>query len=273
MQELTLNSPAKINLYLKIIKKIENGYHELDTDFQLIDLHDTIIFKKTNQEICVTSNNDQILGKNNIVYKVAEMMQSKNLQSCGVNIHIEKTIPIGAGLGGGSSNAASTILALNKLWELNLTKNEIHEIAVGIGADVPFFLYGANAYAKGIGNEFEFKESVSGKFVVIDPLIFNSTKEMFDSYDLIDVKEDFQFKQNSFWQVFMDKNSEIEDFYKKNIKKFDICLSGSGSAMFIKYNNDIEMGKILKIIPTNWRFFLAKPLQYSPLRSLDDIGV
>ena len=96
---------------------------------------------------------------------------------------------------------------------------------------------------------------------------------MFDSYDLIDVKEDFQFKQNSFWQVFMDKNSEIEDFYKKNIKKFDICLSGSGSAMFIKYNNDIEMGKILKIIPTNWRFFLAKPLQYSPLRSLDDIGV
>ena len=144
-----------------------------------------------------------------------------------------------------------------------------------MGADVPFFIKGKNAFAGGIGDIFDPRDSISEKVVIIDPMIFNSSKEMFDEYDSwkIGNTDALISEQNSFWNVFIEKNKSIKEFYQKNIKKHEICLSGSGSSMFIKYTSDSEMRKILKIIPSKWRFFLAKPLQYSRLKSLDNFGV
>jgi len=274
MKDISLKSPAKINLHLKIKEKLSNGYHNLDTSFQLIDLSDDLIFSDCSS-ISVVCDEVSIPQENNIIFKAAKSMQEKTNNDSGIKISLKKNIPIGAGLGGGSSNAATTILALNKIWGMNLSEEEMLDIGKRIGADVPFFIKGENAHATGIGNIFDLRDSISEKVVIIDPMIFNSSKEMFTQYD--NWKESCNdaliSEQNSFWNIFINKNRLIKEFYQKNIEKHEICLSGSGSSMFIKYTSDSEMRKILKIIPPKWRFFLAKPLQYSPLKSLDNFGV
>jgi len=275
MKDIAIKSPAKINLHLKILGKLSNGYHELDTSFQLIDLSDDLVFSDCSDHISVSCDGASIAQENNIIFKAAKAMQSIVNNERGISINVKKNIPIGAGLGGGSSNAATTILALNKIWNMNLDEKEMVDIGRTMGADVPFFIKGKNAFAGGIGDIFDPRDSISEKVVIIDPMIFNSSKEMFDEYDSwkIGNTDALISEQNSFWNVFIEKNKSIKEFYQKNIKKHEICLSGSGSSMFIKYTSDSEMRKILKIIPSKWRFFLAKPLQYSRLKSLDNFGV
>ena len=275
MKDIAIKSPAKINLHLKILGKLSNGYHELDTSFQLIDLSDDLVFSDCSDHISVSCDGASIAQENNIIYKAAKIMAGIVNNNCGININVKKNIPIGSGLGGGSSNAASTILALNKIWNMNLDEKEMVDIGRKMGADVPFFIKGTNAYASGIGDIFNPKDSISEKIIIIDPMIFNSSKEMFDEYDnwKKSGSDPLISEQNSFWNIFIDKNKSVREFYQKNIKKYEICLSGSGSSMFIRYTSDSEMKKILKIIPPKWRFFLAKPLQYSRLKSLDNFGV
>ena len=151
MNKLLLKSPAKINLDLTILNKLKNGYHEINTSFQLIDLFDEIEFESSKNNISLSSNLKELNSDDNIITTVARKLQSSN-SKLGVKIKLKKLIPIGAGLGGGSSNAASTIVALNKLWDLKMSKSEMHNFARNIGADVPFFLFGQNAQGNGIGD-------------------------------------------------------------------------------------------------------------------------
>ena len=234
-----------------------------------------MVFSDCSGHISVSCDGASIAQENNIIYKAAKIMEGIANNNRGININVKKNIPIGAGLGGGSSNAASTILALNKIWNMNLDEKEMVDIGRKMGADVPFFIKGTNAYASGIGDIFNPKDSISEKIIIIDPMIFNSSKEMFDEYDnwKRSSSDPLISEQNSFWNIFIDRNKSVREFYQKNIKKHEICLSGSGSSMFVRYTSDSEMKKILKIIPPKWRFFLAKPLQYSRLKSLDNFGV
>ena len=146
MKKIEINSPAKINLFLKVKEKNQDGYHNIDTSFQLIDLFDYMSFEISDKKIAIKSNESFLENENNTIYQSAKLLL--NFMDCqmGVNIKIEKKIPTGSGLGGGSSNAASTLIALNKLWNLNLSKEELINIAKKIGADVPFFVHGENAY-------------------------------------------------------------------------------------------------------------------------------
>jgi 4-diphosphocytidyl-2-C-methyl-D-erythritol kinase len=276
MEKLIIQSPAKLNLYLKVTKKLSNGYHELDTSFQLIDIFDTLEFVNSDStNINVSCSERNINQEDNIIFKAANKLKEITSKKVGINISLKKNIPIGGGLGGGSSNAATTICVLNKLWKLNLSSNELIKIGVKLGADVPLFIKGESSYAKGIGEKLTPKKLISGKFVVISPDIHSSTKEMFNLYDQQKNNKDITnaFAQNDFWQVFIEKNNQVSKFYKKYSQNFDICLSGTGSSMFVKYNDELEKEKIIKIIPSNWRFFFAKPLQYSPLKSLEINGV
>ena len=273
MKNLIIKSPAKINLFLKVVKKLPNGYHELDTAFQLIDVFDIIEFQNISNKINVSCTDISIDAEENIIFKAASTLKKVADKNVGIDIKITKNIPIGAGLGGGSSNAASTICALNKMWDLRLSLNEMMLIGLDLGADVPLFIKGKNAYAGGVGERLVEKKPIDEKLIIISPDIFNSTKEMFNLYDTQEEPSELFSQQNSFWKVFIERNEEIKRFYEQYAKKFEICLSGTGSSMFIKYNNNSEKQKILKIIPSNWRFFLAKPLQYSPLNNLDSNGV
>ena len=267
MKLIELKSPAKINLYLKILQKKDDGYHNIETSFQYIDLYDYISFERTENGISIESNNRFLEGSNNTIYESAKLLKDIGDISSGINIKIEKNIPIGAGLGGGSSNAASTIVALNKLWDLGLNQNKMLEIAKKIGADVPFFIYGDNAYGKGIGDTLEFKESIRDKILLIDPKINNSSAEMFELFDNFKQsnKNTSNYPQNDFWDVFLEGNKSIREFFTIINKNYDLNLSGSGSCMFVKYNKREDIEGILKKIPSNWRFFFCKPLQYSPL--------
>jgi len=267
MMKIDINSPAKINLYLKVLDQNIDGYHNIETSFQYIDLYDYMSFEKTDDGISIESTEPFLEKKNNTIYRSAKLLLNKSKQRYGVNIKIEKNIPIGAGLGGGSSNAASTIIALNKLWDINIDKSELFEIGKKIGADVPFFLYGKNAKAKGIGDQFELNDPIEEKILLIDPRINNPSGEMFHLLDLWreNNKEKSNDTQNSFWDIFLNQNKEIEEFYLQASLNYDLKLSGSGSCMFITYKTEEDLKEILKKIPTNWRFFFCKPLQYSPI--------
>lgn len=138
---LNLTSPAKINLYLKILNKRPDGYHEIETVFERIDLYDEVGLRPTNKDIVVLCDDPQVpCDSHNLVYKAAQMLKERYCVRSGVEITLSKNIPVAAGLGGASSNCATCLLGLNELWSLNLKKDEIFDIASNIGSDVAFFI-------------------------------------------------------------------------------------------------------------------------------------
>lgn len=153
MSEITLPSPAKVNLFLELLKKRKDGYWQIETVLQEIDLHDEVhIRERKNGRITVTCSEGYIDGEKNIAYKAVKLMQDRfRLSGRGVEIHIEKRIPIGRGLGGGSSNAATVMKGLNQIWSLKATKEELAKLGVELGMDVPFFIYGGSCLGKGRG--------------------------------------------------------------------------------------------------------------------------
>ena len=268
MDEIVTKCPAKINLHLQILDKRRDGYHNIRTHFQLIDIFDYLKFgSNKNGNIIIKSKETYLNDKNNTIYVAAEKLQNLMSDNKGVSIEVKKNIPAGSGLGGASSNAASTLIALNKIWRLNLNLHELTRIAESIGADVPFFMYGKNAVGEGIGEKLEEINVISKKIFLITPNIHASTKEMFNLYDKSknSVKYSALNKQNNFWNVFLNQNPCIEEFIFSNNLENKINLSGSGSSLFIFYEDESEIDKILKKIPRNWRLFFCKPLQYSPI--------
>ena len=136
-----------------------------------------------------------------------------------------------------------------------------------IGADVPLFIYGKNSIGKGIGEKLEFTESIKENLLLICPDIQNSTKEMFDELDILRIKNKLivNSDQNDFWDVYISRSKQVEDFYNNFSQDYELNLSGSGSCIYLRFNKKNEIDKILKKIPTNWRLFFCKPLQYSPI--------
>ena len=151
---IQFKSPAKVNLGLKVIKKRPDGYHEIETVMQMITLSDALLFEPTEGGIELICQGLNLLGdRSNLVYQAAELIREKGGVGSGVRIILDKRIPVMAGLGGGSSNAATTLIGLNRLWQLGLRRDELIDLARGLGADVPFFLYGPRAYAAGRGDQ------------------------------------------------------------------------------------------------------------------------
>lgn len=150
--KIKIEAPAKINLYLEITGKRADGYHNLETIMQTVSLFDEITVEDAPSGILLECDNSQLpTGSSNIVYKAAEAVQKRFNIAKGVKITLKKIIPMGAGLGGGSSDAAATLKALVKLWNIQTDKKELEKIAAGLGADVPFFLTGGTALCEGIG--------------------------------------------------------------------------------------------------------------------------
>ena len=153
-QKLRIKSYAKINLFLDVLRKREDGFHDIRSIFSEIELFDKINFILTKKDdVSILTNKDFVSVKNNLIYRVAIIIKNKYNVSSGVKVELEKNIPIAAGLGGGSSNAAATIIALSQLWELNLSKKEMHAIASELGSDINFFLEGECQMGVGRGEQ------------------------------------------------------------------------------------------------------------------------
>lgn len=197
-EPLRLESPAKVNLRLEILKKREDGYHELRTVLQKISLHDTLFFslRKEKGVFIATEHPNLPVGKNNLVYKAVQSMLKVSGYGGGVHIRIKKRIPLGAGLGGGSSNAATTMRALNQLLKLNLSQKELMKMGLEMGADVPFFFLKGAAIGSGIGERLKKKELPTLWYVLIYPNFEVSTRWAYQNFVL--TNQQFHFNLHKF---------------------------------------------------------------------------
>lgn len=183
---IELRSYAKINLYLDILDRRDDGYHNILTIFHTIDLHDTLSFEKDPQEIRLTCDTPQLdTGADNLILKAAHLLQSYTRSNQGAIIHLQKRIPIAAGLAGGSGNAAATLSALNTLWDLDLDDAELAKLAATLGADVPYCLKGGPMAATGRGDQLTpIALPQDLHFILIHPKITVSTQWVYNHPDL-----------------------------------------------------------------------------------------
>ncbi len=177
-------SPAKLNLFLHITGRRDNGYHELQSIFQLIDLYDWLEFTQTEDHQISIDGLNSVDIEQNLIYKATQILKPFAKAITGLKIRIEKTIPMGAGLGGGSSNAAATLIVVNQLWQCGLTIDQLAELGVQLGADVPIFVHGRNAWAEGIGEHLTFIDLDQKQYIVLKPDCFISTQLLFSQKTL-----------------------------------------------------------------------------------------
>jgi 4-diphosphocytidyl-2-C-methyl-D-erythritol kinase len=267
---LILDCPAKLNLTLEVLNKKDNGMHEIKSHFQLIDLCDEMCIEKSEvrQSSINTNASINIENKKNLVYKAIEVISDHVKQDIFCDITIKKNIPIGGGLGGGSSNAAAALIGINYLYSLKLDVAELMAIGLKLGADVPFFILGKNAIASGVGEKLTEIDSETNNFLVISPSIHSSTREMFQIWDELDDKKMlrlFKNDENPFLHIFLEKHAELKPIFKELMIEAPFKLSGTGSTIFCAVENDEKIKKTLKKIPSKWRHFFCEPLQCSPL--------
>ena len=271
VNKVKLNCPAKLNLNLSIVSKKINGMHEINTQFQLIDLFDEMIIKKTSSKYLSVQTNigPTINGRKNIVYKAVKELSDYIGEEIHCDISIKKNIPLGGGLGGGSSNAAGALIGINFLFDLGLSSGVLRRIGKKLGADVPFFIFGKNAHASGEGELLIEDQNLSKKrYLLLFPEIHSSTEKLFSQWDELDKssqKRILENEENSFLPLFLQNHQDIKKIFNELTKLSPLRLSGTGSTMFYAYENRCEIEKTLKKIPSKWRHSFCEPLQCSPL--------
>jgi 4-diphosphocytidyl-2-C-methyl-D-erythritol kinase len=176
---LGLPAPAKLNLFLHVTGRRDDGYHTLQTVFQLIDLADWLDFERRDDGAIVRNGDLLCAAADDLAVRAARALQQATGCRRGATIRVTKQIPAGSGMGGGSSDAATTLLALNRLWDLQLSRSDLARIALPLGADVPFFLHGSNAFAEGVGEELQSVALPAAWYAVIWPQVHVSTQEIF----------------------------------------------------------------------------------------------
>jgi 4-diphosphocytidyl-2-C-methyl-D-erythritol kinase len=245
--------------------------HEIKTRFQLINLSDEVLIKKTSSKSISVKTNlaPSIENKKNIVFSAIKLLSDHIGKEIHCEVDIVKNIPLGGGLGGGSSNAATALIGINFLFELGLTSKELMKLGEKLGADVPFFIFGKNAFASGIGEILsEDSKNIDNKYLLLFPQIHSSTKELFSKWDGLNKsaqKSLLDNEENSFLPIFLDQNREVKIIFHELCKNNSFKLSGTGSTIFCTYDDISEIEKTLKKIPSKWRHSFCEPLQCSPL--------
>lgn len=268
----TFLAPAKINLFLHITGQRADGYHTLQTVFQLLDFYDTLHIKPTqNGKIKRINEIDGVPASQDICALAASALQQKTGCKLGLEYMVEKCIPMGGGLGGGSSDAATMLLALNHLWRLGLSRNELMQIGLSLGADVPIFIFGQNAWAEGVGEILSPIDLPEKYYVVLTPPAHVSTAQVFANSTL--TKDTKPLKMADFSR---DANLEIfkNDLEVVVCKEFPAVastlnwlnqygqarMSGSGASVFTALNSQEKANEILAQKPENVAGFVAKGL-------------
>ena len=266
MEEITLEAFGKINLSLDVLHKRTDGYHELNTIMQQIDLKDTVILRELNEGIKIECNNKEVpLDNTNLVYKAWEKIIEKTGINRGIHIIIDKKIPIASGLAGGSTNGAAVLKGLNKLWNLNLSQEELMDMGLEIGADVPFCIMGGTAHAKGIGEKLTKLKSFSNKMVLLANVgIPISTAYVYGNLSLstintrIDIGKMVQYIEqdnlpklaksmaNVMEQVVIKEYPIIDEIKKdmiKSVASVGSIMSGSGPTVFGLFDDEDRLYK------------------------------
>ena len=185
MSKLEIKAYAKINLGLDVVRRLENGYHEVKMVMQTVGIYDVLTFEKAAEGIVITTDSGEVpTDENNLIYKAARLMKERYAVAEGVHIHLQKNIPIAAGMAGGSTDAAATLKGMNELFELGVGLQELMEIGIKIGADVPYCVMGGTALAEGIGEKLTALKTAPDCFVLVaKPDINVSTKFVYEHLD------------------------------------------------------------------------------------------
>lgn len=266
-------APSKLNLFLHITGRRENGYHELQSIFQLVDLCDWLEFEsRPDQQIYIEGLNSVDLNQN-LIYKATQILKPYAQTATGLSIHLEKNIPMGAGLGGGSSDAATTLIVVNQLWQCGLNTEQLADLAVQLGADVPIFVHGLNAWAEGIGEHLTFINLDQKQYIVLKPDCFISTQLLFSQKTLTrNTKSStfcaYQLKPSDFGNNFEPLARSLYpevDEAMQYLDQFGVAkLTGTGACVFTEVTNDINIDDVLANAPC--KAYLVNSLNESPMR-------
>ena len=275
MTSLTLDSPAKLNLMLHITGRRADGYHLLQTVFQFIDLKDRMHFEVTKlPQIVRTNSQTAVAEDDDIVVRAARLLQSRYKVAAGAEISIDKKIPIGGGLGGGSSNAASSLLALNQLWQLNLVIDELADLGLELGADVPVFVRGYAAWASGVGEQLEPVELPEPWFVVIYPQIHVSTAQIFSAGELTRNCDAITIRaflegagRNVCEPVARERFPVIGEALDWLSQFAEARMTGTGACIFASFDSEKEAESVKSRVPSHWQAYVARGLNRNPVHA------
>jgi len=266
-------SPSKLNLFLHITGRRPDGYHELQSIFQLIDLCDWLEFEQTADKQIQIEGLASVDLEQNLIYRAIQVLKPYAKAYSGLKIRLEKNIPMGAGLGGGSSNAATTLIVVNQLWDCGLTIEQLAELGVKLGADVPIFVYGRNAWAEGIGEHLTFIDLDQKQFIVLKPDCFISTQLLFSQKTLTRNTKPttfcaYQLKPSAFGNNFEPLARSLYPEVNEAMQYLDqfgvAKLTGTGACVFIEVTEKMNVTNILENAPC--KAYLVNSLQESPLR-------
>lgn len=274
MEELKVKTPAKINIGLHVISKRDDDYHNIETIFYPINLFDTISFKRSNK-FKFTSDNEEISSStDNLIIKAKELLEEETKSEFTIHIHLKKNIPIGGGLGGGSSNAAFTLSSLIKFFSLRIDDNRLNKLALRLGSDVPFFLNPKPCYAYSRGEKFEYREfKINYPVLIVNPGIHISTKWAYENiipqtpkFDLKELKQEhldapkklFTLIKNDFEEIVFTEYPVIKKLKDELTYRGALfsLMSGSGSTLFSIFPDIKSAAETVKLLPGKFFTYL-----------------
>ena len=265
---LSLLAPAKLNLFLHVLGRRPDGYHDLQSVFLCISLFDEIQIEKrpTAQPLTLSCNVDLGDLQDNLVLRAAALLQERSSTHYGAHVILKKQIPVGAGLGGGSSDAAAVLVGLNYLWSLNFTAAELQQLGAELGADIPFFIQGGDAWVTGLGEQIEPLHLASSWYVVAYPNVVIPTAEIFSDPDLTRDAEPSTIARflgsgpadvwrNDLELVAVRRYPEVGQLKNWLSRHGAAKMSGSGSAVFLEVASEGKAQAIVAEMPTPWQGF------------------
>jgi len=270
----TYPAPAKLNLFLHVIGRRQDGYHLLQSVFRFVDYGDSLRFAvRSDGVICRVNALPDLDPKRDLCVRAAQLLQQTCNCRLGVDITLEKRLPMGGGLGGGSSDAATTLLALNRLWDLNLSRAELQALGLKLGADVPVFVFGQSAFAEGVGEILRPLALPPAWYVVLAPPVSVPTAEVFSAEEL--TRNTFPIKmaafstgqgRNDLEPVVCRKYPQVAEYLAWLGQFSDARMTGSGACVFAAFATEQEARAVFARRPGGMEGFVARGLDEHPLR-------
>ena len=270
---LSLPAPAKLNLFLHVTGQRDDGYHTLQTLFQFLDYGDTLHFSSRNDgKIALLSDLPGVDAEDNLIVRAARLLKEASSTPLGADIKLDKILPMGGGIGGGSSDAATTLLGLNHLWQTGLSIDQLAELGIRLGADVPVFVRGHAAWAEGVGEQLTPVELEEPWFLVVAPDCPVSTAEIFSDERLTRNSSPITLAafvagsgRNDCLPVVTTRYPEIRNTLILLNKYCETKMTGTGSCLFGAFPNEREADKVRARLPATLRSFVARGCNVSPL--------
>jgi len=275
--KLTCPAPAKLNLFLHVIGRRPDGYHLLQTLFRFIDLHDTLHFTLRNDGAVHRTNSiEGVAEEQDLCVRAARLLQTETGCAFGADITVEKHIPMGGGLGGGSSDAATALIALNRLWSLGLSRTHLMRLGLRLGADVPVFVFGKNAFAEGVGEELQACPVAQAWYVVLFPPVQVPTAQIFAcpelTRDTVSITMRALLKGQLEQPLRNDLQPVVCDLYPEVARHIawlgnygNAMMTGSGACVFAEFASRNQAESVLQQLPHDMRGVVAQGLAKHPL--------